>query len=581
MTLADAVDALQASQPFVYGLVALATVVRWLRYRDRASGLASLLFLVLASAIVLGTVVGADPGLRTQQVIVAALVSFPYLLFRFGAAFRRPGPALEVAAGSISAVAVLGIFLFREIPEAGAPTTTAFTLYTALVLVQWVGLSAIVAWWFWNGGRGRPAVVRWRMRTLAAGVLLLASALLLAGLFPDEGEQRWVALGVNLLAVAAAPLFVAGLAPPRVFLDRWRRADEDELWRVESQLVGGGSREEVAGALLPYVVRVLGARAAVLGDVAGRVVAAHGLDDASAQALLDGSDLGARDAAVWTDLPSGRLVVVGDRYTPYFGRDEVETVARLGRLTDVALRRAEAAAAEQRASEELRRSNATIRDFVAAASHDLRTPIAVIKGFAATLTTAWEQVPEEEKLKHLATIERQANHLARIVADLLTVSQLDSGAVEPDLVALDLGVVVREVVADLEHGHGDVEVVADGRLLAWADAEHARRITRNLLENALRYGEPPVTVTLATASPWVELRVRDHGGGVPESFVPRLFERFARADKGASTAKQGTGLGLSIVRGLARAGGGDAWYEAAEPGACFVVRFPTAGETGT
>jgi signal transduction histidine kinase len=95
----------------------------------------------------------------------------------------------------------------------------------------------------------------------------------------------------------------------------------------------------------------------------------------------------------------------------------------------------------------------------------------------------------------------------------------------------------------------------------------------NYVANALKYGGPPIRIEAREADGVVEIFVRDRGTGVPEEFVPRLFERFAQA----GTKEGGTGLGLSIVRGLARAQGGEAWYEP-DPsgGACFGVRLPSA-----
>jgi signal transduction histidine kinase len=88
----------------------------------------------------------------------------------------------------------------------------------------------------------------------------------------------------------------------------------------------------------------------------------------------------------------------------------------------------------------------------------------------------------------------------------------------------------------------------------------------------MRYGRPPVRIDARKRDGFVEIVVADTGSGVPQAFVPHLFEEFTQAGRGGT----GTGLGLSIVLGLARAQGGDAWYEAGEPGARFCVRLPAA-----
>jgi signal transduction histidine kinase len=132
------------------------------------------------------------------------------------------------------------------------------------------------------------------------------------------------------------------------------------------------------------------------------------------------------------------------------------------------------------------------------------------------------------------------------------------------------------VVDDLG-GADETRIELDGGLVVLADVDHASRMVRNLLENARHHGEAPVVVSARRTDDHVELRVRDHGPGVPEDFGPRLFQRFARSDEAkGGRAAHGTGLGLSIVRGLARAADGDAWYEPESLGACFVVSFPAA-----
>ncbi|MGH2678216.1 MAG: sensor histidine kinase, partial [Actinomycetota bacterium] len=102
------------------------------------------------------------------------------------------------------------------------------------------------------------------------------------------------------------------------------------------------------------------------------------------------------------------------------------------------------------------------------------------------------------------------------------------------------------------------------------DPDHLEQILMNYVSNAMRYGRPPVRIDAGRRDRFVEIVVADSGSGVPPAFVPRLFEEFAQAGRSGT----GTGLGLSIVLGLARAQGGDAWYEAGEPGARFCVRLP-------
>jgi PAS domain S-box-containing protein len=228
-----------------------------------------------------------------------------------------------------------------------------------------------------------------------------------------------------------------------------------------------------------------------------------------------------------------------------------------------------------RLNDELQASNEAVRDFVAVASHDLRGPLAAIIGWASVLADQLDSFSDEDKVKYLRVIERQGHQISRLVDDLLLLSRIDAGAVDHHAERL----VVRDVLADIVESLGEeaagVTIECDPALEVSADRDHLERIVSNYLTNAARYGESPITIRANAQDGFASVHVCDRGEGVPDAFVPRLFEKFARADVEASRKKKGTGLGLSIVRGLAQANGGDAWYEPNHPGgSCFAVKLP-------
>jgi signal transduction histidine kinase len=152
----------------------------------------------------------------------------------------------------------------------------------------------------------------------------------------------------------------------------------------------------------------------------------------------------------------------------------------------------------------------------------------------------------------------------------------------------------REAVTTLERTHlGDALLDAvNGSLLALevmtlscpddlevlCTPEHLRRMLVNYFDNAAKYGLPPVSVVATREGGDVEIRVRDAGAGVPEEFIPHLFEKFTQAEPSSTRRARGTGLGLAIVATLAALDGGAAWYEPDAPeGPCFVLRLPIAG----
>jgi signal transduction histidine kinase len=228
----------------------------------------------------------------------------------------------------------------------------------------------------------------------------------------------------------------------------------------------------------------------------------------------------------------------------------------------------------EKANADLQAVNEAMKGFTAVAAHDLRSPVTSIVGFATILTENWTTFSEEDRRKIAAAIDRQAHKLSTLVDDLLTVSMIEGGALtmRPEEIVLAAAISRCLEAAGTEAGGVSVSCAPD--LVVRVDAQHLGRIMDNYLQNALKYGEPPVRIEAARVGDLVEVRFLDHGPGVPPQFVPRLFGKFARADTPSTRANKGTGLGLSIVRALAEANGGQTAYEAnVRGGACFVVRL--------
>jgi two-component system phosphate regulon sensor histidine kinase PhoR len=210
---------------------------------------------------------------------------------------------------------------------------------------------------------------------------------------------------------------------------------------------------------------------------------------------------------------------------------------------------------------EIRRLEAVRRDFVANVSHELKTPLTSISGYAETLLAERPVAPTERQF--LETILANAHRMQRLVDDLLDLARIESGRWQPDLAAMDLADVAAEVVADFA-GRGDelgVTILTDigpgaGTLLA--DPEGVRLVLRNLIDNALRYTPAGGRITLRSSveEEGISLQVEDTGSGIPREHLSRVFERFYRVDPSRSRAEGGTGLGLAIVRHTVEAHGG-------------------------
>jgi len=223
----------------------------------------------------------------------------------------------------------------------------------------------------------------------------------------------------------------------------------------------------------------------------------------------------------------------------------------------------------------LKTSNDSLRDFVAVASHDLRSPLVTIAGFTKVLSDNWATLSDEARLKQLGAISRGVDRLSRLANDLLSSAKVEGEAEPARPERLRLAAALASYLEVNREERGTVAVTCPAELVAVVDPSHLTRILDNYLTNAFKYGEPPVHIEAELVGDFVELRVRDHGPGVPPELVPRLFTKFDRGDTQATRMTQGTGLGLSIVKALAEANQGDVRYQDNEPtGGCFVVRLP-------
>ena len=207
-----------------------------------------------------------------------------------------------------------------------------------------------------------------------------------------------------------------------------------------------------------------------------------------------------------------------------------------------------------------RRLETIRRDFVANVSHELKTPLTVISGFAETLLDS--DITPEQRRQFVGTIQSNVFRMQRIVDDLLDLARYESGGWVPNPVSVDIGAAAAEALALVhdEAARKGLELrtaIANGASRATADPTALRQILQNLVENAVRYTpNGSVTVFADRKDSGTVVGVRDTGIGIPREHLPRIFERFYRVDARRSREVGGTGLGLAIVKHLAEAHGG-------------------------
>jgi signal transduction histidine kinase len=223
--------------------------------------------------------------------------------------------------------------------------------------------------------------------------------------------------------------------------------------------------------------------------------------------------------------------------------------------------------------EELTHLNRAKSEFVALVSHELRTPIASIIG-AVSSARKPELKEHREELDDI--IERAASRLGAMVEDLLSAAELERGESIRRLEPVDLTKVVRDAAADHRVLDREIHVMAPPTAVVVCDREYVRRILDNLVDNAIKYGGPPVRIEVTGEAAHITLSVLDAGRGVAEADREKVFDRFERLDSNG----HGLGLGLSVVQGLvAEMGGSIRAEEAPGGGAAFRIVFPRPART--
>jgi signal transduction histidine kinase len=311
-----------------------------------------------------------------------------------------------------------------------------------------------------------------------------------------------------------------------------------------------------------------------LSNMRRRLLFAAGLAVAAAIGLgVIASRVAARPLRVMT--AAATRIAQGD-YAAFVASDSPDDFGVLARALG------SLAAALQRDMTQIRKLETMRKDFVANASHELRTPVTAIQGYAETLLDSGRDA--EKSRRFLEIIHRHARRLGALLERLLLLSELEArppedARREPVL----LGGIAAHVVETLRERSAaagvTVRVAIDPALVALGDPDAVEQVVENLVDNALKYGKTGGAVRIegARAGDRVRLAVIDDGPGVAAEHLPRLFERFYRVDPGRSRERGGTGLGLAIVKHLVESMSGTITVASAAGEGCrFTIDLPAA-----
>lgn len=341
------------------------------------------------------------------------------------------------------------------------------------------------------------------------------------------------------------------------------------IWVSGLPLDVGPTRIRVADAgLLPQVFR---SGRATLVDPVNPSSSAHGLL----------AELGLEHAMVAplrVEQFSVGVIAVGDSARGSFEAEQLEQLASLAAPAALVLSQIGRYEAQTEMTRQLEEVAQMKTDFVSVVSHELRTPLTSIIGSLDTVNRP-ELAPEANTARELiVTARRQAGRLQRLIEDLLMVSRLDRDAIPINSEVLAIPQVFEHVVGTLRFADVIKVDIQNPDLKVVADRDHLERILINLLENAAKYApDSVIELTAHEGGGFGQIRVIDHGPGIPPDQRERVFERFTQIEASQTRSVGGTGLGLSIVRSLAEAMGGRADVdETPGGGATFIVDLPAA-----
>jgi two-component system phosphate regulon sensor histidine kinase PhoR len=340
--------------------------------------------------------------------------------------------------------------------------------------------------------------------------------------------------------------------------------EKEQLQAVLNGMVEGVLVVDARGRLLLANARMREFYA-ISGDVAGRSPL-EVVRDAEVDSLL--GDAGRTDEAI-----SRRIVGIGAERRifrvhavrfPANGGPRTGTVAVFHDVTEVA------------------RLEVVRRDFVANASHELRTPVAAIRGFAETLRDS-DSLSESDRASYLDVIHRHATRLGNLVGDLLELSKIEGRRDASEPTRVDVAAVAEALIIDsgplFEERGISVELQVTPPAVAWARRQDVEQVLSNLVSNAVNYTDPGgrIEIRVASDAQRVRFSVADTGIGISADDQERIFERFYRVDATRSRAVGGTGLGLSIVKHLVLGMDGEISVESGPGrGSTFTVSLPTA-----
>jgi signal transduction histidine kinase len=576
LTQAAAVAQFLTTAAFV--ALGIAIAYRWYRQPGRAQGMLALAVVTLAGVILLGRV--QDPNHPNAVLSLISVIGFllsGYFVLQFRSELIPIRRTWQVAAGVLLAISILvGVLDVLFLTRTSSAVTTLVTLELVGAWAVFTG-EPIVR--LWLASNRLPAVQRARLRFLSGGFAVLIGILFVAVFAGSALQNPTAILITQLFALAVVPAIYVSFAPPALLRRIWRMSEENQVRAaMQDLLIFSPTRQVLAERAAYWAARLMGATAGFVVDANGQVLAASGIEPADATALTANPPA---ESIVTAPLHlgegQGMLAIVAGRFTPVFGSDEISQLRAYASSVAAGLERA-------RVTERMAAIETNKTQFLNLASHELRGPVTVIRGYLSMLDGGLLGHLNERGRKAAAVMGAKVSEMNELIEEMIEAARLEDGALALRLVEADLRDIARSAadgVAPLVDTPHRLDLdLPDRRVKVRVDVDRTRTIIGNLLSNALKYSPEGGTVACQVRADGgiARVAVQDEGLGIAESSLPMLFTRFGRVITPETEHLRGTGLGLFLGRQLARMQGGDITViSVAGKGSTFTLHLPVSG----
>jgi signal transduction histidine kinase len=579
---------LQLAIALSFGALAVRSAVSWIRETDRRHGylalaLGSLALLILIAPLLGGG--GPEPHALTDIALILFLFS-GYALVMFRDSFlpltRRGRWAIV---GGLTLVAAFGIAV--QLPaDPQRPHSALQSIALAAVLVAWVLCILEPTVRFWLAAKERRAVEAAQLRALSAGCAGILLVVIIGTLSGGLGAA-WTLLA-DLIALAVVPMLYVSFAPPAWLRRVWRQPEEDEFRSaLHDLLVHSPDSETMARRALGWAQRLVGGESAFVIDSDHSILATQGVSTEQATEIAEGHDFLSADAqghqpwrkehmlVVPLDLQRGRgaIVIISGRLTPVFGDDELSRLVQYAGSVTAGLDRVSL-------NSRIHALEKAKSDFLNIASHELRGPMTIIKGYLTMLDSGALGELSPKAASVLPLLVSKSDEITWMLEQMVETSRLEEGRLELNRKRGDVVEITDQAIEGVKlllRGH-DLRLDEPAEPLeADIDADRFQMVVRNLLSNAAKYSPSgtDIVVRIARSDGMATVSVIDQGVGISLEDQAGLFTRFGRVK--TTQHVQGTGLGLWLSREIARMHDGDLTVQSvAGRGSTFILAVPLA-----